>query len=159
MSVISIINNYLEDIIKKINRIEDLPSSKELKNKIDEIDNKIKNMISQNKEFNEIGKYYNELRNMEEKLSLRKRIDAGVTTFFYFIYSITGSIIGLGFSIAIFFTTKGFVGHILILLSIVGSTISLLIGFTSLKKERNFTKEIVDDLKKRILEENKNEGI
>ena len=54
MSVISIINNYLEYIIKKINKIEDLPSSEELKNKIDEIDNKIKNMISQNKEFNEI---------------------------------------------------------------------------------------------------------
>jgi|GEM_PF-1568156 len=159
MSLNSFIYGIFENVIKKINGIENLPDSEELKAKIDEIDKKIKYMILQNEEYSEIGKYYENLRNMEEKLSLRKRIDAGVSTLFYFVYTITGSIIGFGFSIAIFFTTRGFVGHILILLSMIGTIISLIIGFSSIKKERNFTKEIVEDLKKRILAENKAKNI
>ncbi|MEM3455273.1 MAG: hypothetical protein QXT72_01780, partial [Candidatus Micrarchaeia archaeon] len=72
-----------------------------------------------------------------------------VTTLFYFVYTISGTVIGLIFSVAIFFTTTGTVGHILILLSIVGSIISLVIGFSSIKKERNYTREIVENLKAR----------
>ncbi|MGC8861054.1 MAG: hypothetical protein ACP5GE_04700 [Thermoplasmata archaeon] len=139
----------IENIIKKLNGIENLPESDELKKEINEIDSKIKELIYMNSSFSELGKYYEKLRATEEKLSLRKRIDAGITTLFYFIYTIGGTIIGLIFSIAIFFTTTGTVGHILILLSILGSIISLVIGFTSISKERNYTREIVEDLKRR----------
>jgi len=110
MSLNSFIYGIFENVIKKINGIENLPDSEELKAKIDEIDKKIKYMILQNEEYSEIGKYYENLRNMEEKLSLRKRIDAGVSTLFYFVYTITGSIIGFGFSIAIFLRQEVLLG-------------------------------------------------
>ncbi len=147
--VSSFIYNIIEDFIKKVNGIENLPESDELKKEIDELDKKIKEMISKNIEYFELGRYYEKMRALEEKLSLRKRIDAGVTTLFYFIYTITGTIVGLIFSIAIFFTTTGTVGHILILFSILGSIISLVIAFSSINKERNYTKEIVEDLKRK----------
>ncbi len=109
-------------------------------------------MLSGNKEYSEIAEDYEKLMNFEEELALRKRIDAGVSTLFYFVYTISGSIVGLAFSIAIFFTTRGFIGHILILFSMAGSIISIIIGVMSMSNERNYTKDIVDDLKKRIIE-------
>ncbi|MEM4313142.1 MAG: hypothetical protein QXH95_03710, partial [Thermoplasmata archaeon] len=139
----------IENIIKKLNGIENLPESEEIMKEINLTDSKIKELISKNKEYKELGKNYEYLRNLEEKLLLRRRIDAGVTTLFYFVYTISGTVIGLIFSVAIFFTTTGTVGHILILLSIVGSIISLAIGFSSIKKERNYTREIVENLKAR----------
>ncbi|MEM0137884.1 MAG: hypothetical protein QW608_05705, partial [Thermoplasmata archaeon] len=128
---------------------EILNESEEIMKEINLTDSKIKELISKNKEYKELGKNYEYLRNLEEKLLLRRRIDAGVTTLFYFVYTISGTVIGLIFSVAIFFTTTGTVGHILILLSIVGSIISLAIGFSSIKKERNYTREIVENLKAR----------
>ncbi|MGC8686628.1 MAG: hypothetical protein ACP5SF_03635 [Thermoplasmata archaeon] len=136
-----------------MNGIENLPEISELNKEIQELDTKIKGLLSKNKDYEEIAYSYEFLRDLEEKLSLKKRIDAGVSTLFYFVYTIAGSIIGLAFSIAIFFTTRGFIGHILILISMLGSLISITIGIISMKRERNYTKEIVDDLKKRIVDE------
>ncbi|MCG1667100.1 MAG: hypothetical protein QXG55_05225 [Thermoplasmata archaeon] len=149
MVIRSLIYTKIENIIKKLNGIENLPESEEIMKEINLTDSKIKELISKNKEYKELGKNYEYLRNLEEKLLLRRRIDAGVTTLFYFVYTISGTVIGLIFSVAIFFTTTGTVGHILILLSIVGSIISLAIGFSSIKKERNYTREIVENLKAR----------
>ncbi|MEM3259996.1 MAG: hypothetical protein QXY47_06645 [Thermoplasmata archaeon] len=149
MVIRSLIYTKIENIIKKLNGIENLPESEEIMKEINLTDSKIKELISKNKEYKELGKNYEYLRNLEEKLLLRRRIDAGVTTLFYFVYTISGTVIGLIFSVAIFFTTTGTVGHILILLSIVGSIISLVIGFSSIKKERNYTREIVENLKAR----------
>ncbi|MEM0299074.1 MAG: hypothetical protein QW124_06490, partial [Thermoplasmata archaeon] len=134
MVIRSLIYTKIENIIKKLNGIENLPESEEIMKEINLTDSKIKELISKNKEYKELGKNYEYLRNLEEKLLLRRRIDAGVTTLFYFVYTISGTVIGLIFSVAIFFTTTGTVGHILILLSIVGSIISLVIGFSSIKK-------------------------
>ena len=149
MVIRSLIYTKIENIIKKLNGIEKLPESEEIMKEINLTDSKIKELISKNKEYKELGKNYEYLRNLEEKLLVRRRIDAGVTTLFYFVYTISGTVIGLIFSVAIFFTTTGTVGHILILLSIVGSIISLVIGFSSIKKERNYTREIVENLKAR----------
>ncbi|MGC9167158.1 MAG: hypothetical protein ACP5GR_05915 [Thermoplasmata archaeon] len=148
----SFIYRIIENIIKKINGIENLPEVPELERNIKELDLKIKKLLSGNKGYSEIAEDYEKLMNLEEELALRKRIDASVSTLFYFVYTIAGSIVGLAFSIAIFLTTRGSIGHILILFSMAGNIISITIGIMSMSRERNYTKDIVDDLKKRIIE-------
>ncbi len=142
------LKNFLENIIEKMNSLEDLPKSEDLKKEKEILLNDIKNMNHKDpSNIEKIVDNFQKLIKIDEMLILRMRIDNGVSTLIYFLYTLTGSFAGLILSIFIFLTTYGFVGHILILFSMLGSAISIGIGINALKKERNYTLFLAKSLK------------
>ncbi|MEM0163707.1 MAG: hypothetical protein QW258_00575 [Thermoplasmata archaeon] len=139
------ISDTIKTIIEKRNNIQDLPSLDILINNLKETNRRIIEIVDQNndailKEFYQLHKKYEEL---EEKIALRRRIDTGTTTLLFFVYSIGGAVIGLFFSISVFLTTIGTVGHILLLLSMTGGLISVVVGLISMKRERNYILSLI----------------
>ncbi|MEM0160488.1 MAG: hypothetical protein QXO58_03375 [Thermoplasmata archaeon] len=139
------ISDTIKTIIEKRNNIQDLPSLDILINNLKETNRRIIEIVDQNndailKEFYQLHKKYEEL---EEKIALRRRIDTGTTTLLFFVYSIGGAVIGLFFSISVFLTTIGTVGHILLLLSMTGGLISVVVGLISMKRERKYILSLI----------------
>ncbi len=141
------LKNFLENIIIKMNRLENLPSGEDLKKEKEILLENIKNLnIKDPSNMEKVVEYFQRLIKIDEMVILRMRIDSGISTLIYFLYTLSGSIAGLILSIFIFLTTTGFVGHILILLSMTGSIISIAIGINALKKERKYTLFLAKDL-------------
>ncbi len=139
------ISNTIKAIIEKRNNIQDLPSLDILLNNLKETNRQIIEIVDQNNdailnEFYQLHKKYEEL---EEKIALRRRIDTGTTTLLFFVYSIGGAFIGLFFSISVFLTTIGTIGHILLLLSMTGGIISIVVGLISMKRERSYILSLI----------------
>jgi hypothetical protein len=139
------ISDTIKTIIEKRNNIVDLPSLDILITNLKETDRKIIEIVDQNndavfREFYQLHKKYEEL---EEKIALRRRIDTGTTTLLFFVYSIGGAVIGLFFSVSVFLTTIGTLGHILLLLSMTGGLISVIVGLISMKRERNYILSLI----------------
>ncbi len=139
------ISNTIKAIIEKRNNIQDLPSLDILLNNLKETNRRIIEIVDQNNdailnEFYQLHKKYEEL---EEKIALRRRIDTGTTTLLFFVYSIGGAFIGLFFSISVFLTTIGTLGHILLLLSMTGGIISVVVGVISMKRERSYILSLI----------------
>jgi hypothetical protein len=139
------ISDTIKTIIEKRNNIVDLPSLDILIANLKETDRKIIEIVDQNndavfREFYQLHKKYEEL---EEKIALRRRIDTGTTTLLFFVYSIGGAVIGLFFSVSVFLTTIGTLGHILLLLSMTGGLISVIVGLISMKRERNYILSLI----------------
>ncbi len=141
------LKNFLEDILVKINRLENLPKGEDLKKEKEILLENIKNLNTRDpSNMEKVVEYFQRLMKIDEMLILRMRIDSGISTLIYFLYTLSGSFAGLILSIFIFLTTTGFVGHILILLSMLGSIISIAIGINALKKERDYTLFLAKDL-------------
>ncbi len=141
------LKNFLENIIVKINKLENLPKGEDLRKEKEILLENIKNLNTRDpSNMEKIVEYFQKLIKIDEMLILRMRIDSGISTLIYFLYTLSGSFAGLILSIFIFLTTTGFVGHILILLSMTGSIISIAIGINALKKERDYTLFLAKDL-------------
>jgi len=141
------LKNFLEDIIIKINKLENLPKGEDLRKEKEILLENIKNLNTRDpSNLEKTVEYFQKLIKIDEMLILRMRIDSGISTLIYFLYTLSGSFAGLILSIFIFLTTTGFVGHILILLSMSGSIISIAIGINALKKERDYTLFLAKDL-------------
>ncbi len=141
------LKNFLENIIIKINKLENLPKGEDLRKEKEILLENIKNLNTKDpSNMDKIVEYFQKLIKIDEMLILRMRIDSGISTLIYFLYTLSGSFAGLILSIFIFLTTTGFVGHILILLSMTGSIISIAIGINALKKERDYTLFLAKDL-------------
>ncbi|MGC8497352.1 MAG: hypothetical protein ACP5NL_05080 [Thermoplasmata archaeon] len=139
------ISDTVKTIIEKRNNIQDLPSLDILLNNLKETNRRIIEIVDQNndpilKEFYQLHKKYEEI---EEKIALKRRIDTGTTTLLFFVYSIGGAFIGLFFSISVFLTTIGTLGHILLLLSMTGGIISVVVGLISMKRERRYILSLI----------------
>ncbi|MGC8619231.1 MAG: hypothetical protein ACP5F1_00085 [Thermoplasmata archaeon] len=140
--------NYLTKIIENFTGVGKLPSENEIKVNISSIDEKIKSVLNMNcSNSNFILSLINDLRKMEDILTLRKRIDSSISTLIYFIYTIAGSAVGISLGMGVFFTTTGNFGHILLLLSILGSVISIAIGIKSISDERKYLEFLINNVK------------
>lgn len=81
-----------------------------------------------------------------EKVILARRIESGISTLIYFLYTLLGDIVGIVFAIAVFISTTGYIGHIILLISMGGNIAGVVIAIRSMKKERKF----INSLKKGI---------
>lgn len=81
-----------------------------------------------------------------EKVILARRIESGISTLIYFLYTLLGDIVGIVFAIAVFISTSGYIGHIILLISMGGNIAGVVIAIRSMKKERKF----INSLKKGI---------
>ncbi|MFP3318249.1 MAG: hypothetical protein RXP98_03565 [Thermoplasmata archaeon] len=134
--------NFIEKIIEKINKIENLPNIETIEDEIKSLNEKIEREIDfcSNKNLKD---YFTKFLKAQKQLILRKRINSGVALLIYFIYTILGSLVGIIFLIGIFFTTQGFIGHVLIFFSLLGSIVSIFIGIWSIRNEMDLTRELL----------------
>lgn len=116
--LMSIINDKREAIMKYLNE-----------NKNDEI------MAS-------IASDFSIYTNTLEQYILIKRLESGVSTLIFFIYSILGNTAGVIMSILVFISTRGYVGHLILIISIMGGIAGIIIGMTSMRKERKFIESL-----------------
>lgn len=139
------ISDTIKTIIEKRNNIHDLPAIEVLTKELKETNQRITEIMAQDRDqlFQEFYALHKKYQELEEKITLRRRIDTGTTTLLFFVYSIGGAIIGLLFSISVFLTTTGTVGHILLLLSMTGGIISVVVGLMSMKRERSYISSLL----------------
>lgn len=136
------LHRFLERLIERLNGIHDLPDLNSIESEIKELNITIRDEIKSCTN-SDLENNFSKFLTLYKQLVLRKRINSGVALLIYFIYTIAGSFVGIGFLIGIFFTTQGFIGHILVLVSLLGSIISILIGIWSINKQMDLTKELI----------------
>lgn len=75
---------------------------------------------------------------ISEKAVLARRLESGVSTLIYFIYSIFGNFAGIVMAALAMLTTTGLIDHLILAISILGSTLGLLVAAHSMQMERKF---------------------
>ncbi len=143
--------NLLTEAIEKFTGITELPTEEKIKEDILLLDKNINNVLKDNcKDSELISSLYKKLRMLDDIFTLRKRINSGISTVIYFIYTIAGSIVGISLAAGVFFTTTGNFGHFLLLLSILGSIVSIAIGIKSINDERKYLLYLVENIKGKV---------
>ncbi len=102
-----------------------------------EIDDHIRNHPS-SKEEEMLYEKFIEYDKMLEKLILVKRVESGISTLLFFLYTILTGIGGIIMEILALMTTTGLVGHVILTFSIVGGAVGVIFAMYSLKRERGF---------------------
>lgn len=144
-------NNFLAVIIEKFTGIKDLPTEEKIREDIIFLNRQIDEIVGKNcRDSGLISSLYGRLRMLDDIFTLRRRIDSGISTVVYFIYTITGSIVGISLAAGVFFTTTGNVGHVLLLLSILGSVVSIAIGIKSINDERKYLLYLIENIRGRV---------
>jgi multisubunit Na+/H+ antiporter MnhF subunit len=135
------LNGYILKIIEKRNGIDFSGGIEQIVNEVSAKRNEIDNFIKGIGSFNDgevLYKKFTDYSKAFERMILIKRLESGVSTLIFFIYSILGSIAGVIMSILALLTTRGTVGHIILVISILGGIAGLAFALNSMKKERNF---------------------
>lgn len=91
-------------------------------------------------------KKISEYSEMLERLILIKRMESGVSTLFFFMYSILTGIAGTVMEILALLTTVGSVGHVILSLSIAGGVVGVIFALYSVRRERMFILTLRDGL-------------
>ncbi|MEM0141711.1 MAG: hypothetical protein QXN66_06775 [Thermoplasmatales archaeon] len=89
-----------------------------------------------------LGTKFNRLYELLEKLILAKRLETGVSTLTFFLYSILSGVAGIIMEFMALISTTGFVGHIILSISIAGGVGGVIFALYSLKKERDFIRSL-----------------
>jgi len=79
-----------------------------------------------------------ELYDSLEKLILASRMETGVSTLSFFIYSILSGIAGIIMEVLALLSTVGFIGHVILSISIAGGVGGIIFALYSMKRERQF---------------------
>ncbi len=136
--------NFLEKIlfnrITKANDIKFEMPIEDLEKIVVEKRMEINNYLNQNNniELQKLKNDFSVYTVMLERVILERRLESGISTLIYYIYTILGNIAGILMSILVFFSTRGYVGHIILLISIAGGVIGIIIAIKSMRKERKF---------------------
>ncbi len=85
---------------------------------------------------------FNKLYDSLEKLILTRRMQTGVSTLAFFIYSILSGIAGIIMEVLALLNTSGFVGHVILSISIAGGVAGVIFALYSMRKERQFVVSI-----------------
>lgn len=126
------------EISNKLNINKDVT---ELENIVREKRNEIYSYLNNNTKDNKIemlSKDFIVYTQALEQVILLRRLESGVSTLIYFLYTILGNIAGIIMSILVFISTTGEIGHIILLISIAGGVSGIGIALSSMKKERKF---------------------
>ncbi|MGC8584899.1 MAG: hypothetical protein ACP5L4_02090 [Thermoplasmata archaeon] len=100
--------------------------------------------------MNQIKDIYDKIQIYQDIINVRRRINAGVFTMLYFLYTMIGNVFGIVLSVIILFTTTGNIGHIILLLNIAGALVSLLIGLKSLEDERKYLRSLLFEIRDKV---------
>jgi len=105
--------------------------------------------MEKHQDLPEIKKLSEDFQNyisVTEKFILIRRLQSGTSTLLYFVYSMLGNFAGIVMSLLVLITTTGLIGHIILIVSIVGSVLGILLALNSMKMERNFIRSLKDSL-------------
>jgi len=105
--------------------------------------------MEKHQDLPEIKKLSEDFQNyisVTEKFILIRRLQSGISTLLYFVYSMLGNFAGIVMSLLVLITTTGLIGHIILIVSIVGSVLGILLALNSMKMERNFIRSLKDSL-------------
>jgi hypothetical protein len=131
--------------------IENLPEEEEIAEKIYTLDTELKELIKlKTCDMEKLKEIYEKIEVYQDVINVRRRINSGVFTMLYFLYTMIGNVFGIILSIIIFFTTVGNFGHIILLLNIAGSLVSILIGLKSIEDEKKYLKSLLIEIKDKL---------
>jgi len=105
--------------------------------------------MEKHQDLPEIKKLSEDFQNyisVTEKFILIRRLQSGISTLLYFVYSMLGNFAGIVMSLLVLITTTGLIGHIILIVSIIGSVLGILLALNSMKMERNFIRSLKDSL-------------
>jgi hypothetical protein len=131
--------------------IENLPEEEEIAEKIYKLDTELKELIKlKTCDMEKLKEIYEKIEVYQDVINVRRRINSGVFTMLYFLYTMIGNVFGIILSVIIFFTTVGNFGHIILLLNIAGSLVSILIGLKSIEDEKKYLKSLLIEIKDKL---------
>ncbi|MGC8995359.1 MAG: hypothetical protein ACP5JT_01525 [Thermoplasmata archaeon] len=131
--------------------IENLPEEEEIAEKIYTLDTELKELIKlKTCDMEKLKEIYEKIEVYQDVINVRRRINSGVFTMLYFLYTMIGNVFGIILSVIIFFTTVGNFGHIILLLNIAGSLVSILIGLKSIEDEKKYLKSLLIEIKDKL---------
>ncbi|MGC9122763.1 MAG: hypothetical protein ACP5IB_01645 [Thermoplasmata archaeon] len=131
--------------------IENLPEEEEIAEKIYTLDTELKELIKlKTCDMEKLKEIYEKIEVYQDVINIRRRINSGVFTMLYFLYTMIGNVFGIILSIIIFFTTVGNFGHIILLLNIAGALVSILIGLKSIEDEKKYLKSLLIEIKDKL---------
>ncbi|MCL4447171.1 MAG: hypothetical protein M0Z77_08665 [Thermoplasmatales archaeon] len=135
------VSSFLLKLVEKKYGIDQTHDIQRVSSEVSSKRNEIYNHMSSHQALKEELTLYEkflEYDKMLEELILIKRVESGVSTLFFFLYSILAGIVGAIMEILVFLTTTGLVGHLILSLSIAGSVVGVTFALYSMKRERMF---------------------
>ncbi|MGC8661964.1 MAG: hypothetical protein ACP5TZ_05645 [Nitrososphaeria archaeon] len=144
--------NFLESfLLEKIERrnMPDYLRASEMENMIKTKRKEILEYMNEHAALPEIKKLHEdflEYVSISERVILARRLESGVSTLIYFLYSIFGNLAGIVMAALALITTIGLIGHIILIISILGSMMGIFLAVHSMQKERQFITSLHDIL-------------
>jgi hypothetical protein len=138
---VNFLERFLLKRIKISNQLDVNEDISELEKIVKEKRDEIYRYLNENGGNNKmeiLSKDFTEYTMTLEQVILVRRLESGVSTLIYFIYTILGNIAGVIMSVLVYISTTGYIGHIILLISIAGGIAGIGIALFSMKKERKF---------------------
>lgn len=142
------LESYLLERIEQRNRL-DYRHASEMESMIRTKRKEILDYMNEHADLPEIKKLredFLEYVDISEKAILTRRLESGVSTLIYFLYSIFGNFAGIVMAALALITTIGLIGHIILIISILGSTLGIFLAVRSMQRERQFITSLHDIL-------------
>jgi len=143
------LERYLLRKIEEVNKIDSNEDLSLLESLMKYKKVEILDYMEKHQDLPEIKKLSEDFQNyisVTEKFILIRRLQSGISTLLYFVYSMLGNFAGIVMSLLVLITTTGLIGHIILIVSIIGSVLGILLALNSMKMERNFIRSLKDSL-------------
>ena len=135
------VSDFLLKLIERRNGIDPTTGAHDISNELSlkrkEIDDHVRSHEAL-KEERVLYEKFVEYDKMLEELIPVKRVEYGVSTLLFLLYSILTGVVGLIMEVLALLTTTGLVGHFILSLSVVGGIVGVILALYSLKRERRF---------------------
>jgi len=143
------LERYLLRKIEEVNKIDSNEDLSLLESLMKYKKVEILDYMEKHQDLPEIKKLSEDFQNyisVTEKFILIRRLQSGISTLLYFVYSMLGNFAGIVMSLLVLITTTGLIGHIILIVSIIGSVLGILLALNSMKMERSFIRSLKDSL-------------
>lgn len=143
------LERYLLKKIEEINKMDSHEDLSLLESLMKHKKVEILDYMEKHQDLPEIKKLSEDFQNyisVTEKFILVRRLESGISSLLYFVYSMLGNFAGIAMSLLVLITTTGSIGHIILIISIIGSVLGILLALNSMKMERKFMLSLKNSL-------------
>ncbi len=143
------LERYLLGKIEEINKMDSHEDLSLLESLMKRKKAEMLDYMEKHQDLPEIKKLSEDFQNyisVTEKFIIARRLESGISTLLYFVYSMMGNFAGIAMSLLVLITTIGSIGHIILIVSIIGSALGIMLALNSMKMERKFMLSLKNSL-------------
>ncbi|MGC8558343.1 MAG: hypothetical protein ACP5NC_05055 [Nitrososphaeria archaeon] len=143
------LERYLLGKIEEINKMDSHEDLSLLESLMKHKKAEMLDYMEKHQDLPEIKKLSEDFQNyisVTEKFIIARRLESGISTLLYFVYSMMGNFAGIAMSLLVLITTTGSIGHIILIVSIIGSALGIMLALNSMKMERKFMLSLKNSL-------------